>query len=42
MWFYQAAGKKTLSKMREEGQIDLTGKGRGSKYVLAGQSGNGE
>ena len=39
--FTRQQAKKTLSKMREEGQIDLTGKGRGSKYVLAGQSGNG-
>ena len=30
-----------LIKMREEGQIDLIGKGRGSKYILTAQSENG-
>ena len=39
--FTRQQAKETLSKMREERHIDLIGKGRGSKYVLVGQSGNG-
>lgn len=36
--FTRQQAKETLSKMREERHIDLIGKGRGSKYVLVGQS----